>query len=66
MNECRTDNGLGRSLGIADVSGIVCRSRASICRDIQAGTFPKQVKAGKSSRWHIFGLCTFIAALRQA
>ena len=66
MNETKNDDGLDRLLSLSDVCGIVCRSRASIYRDIQAGTFPKQVKAGKSSRWRTSDVRAFLAALPQA
>ncbi|MEI4263533.1 helix-turn-helix transcriptional regulator [Roseovarius sp. D0-M9] len=38
-------------LPITAVCEIVARSRASIYRDIERGTFPKAQKQGRSSRW---------------
>jgi prophage regulatory protein len=34
----------------------LCRSRASIYRDIQRGDFPKPIKLGHSSRWRLSDL----------
>lgn len=36
---------------IKTVCATLCRSRASIYRDIQRGDFPKPIKLGGSSRW---------------
>lgn len=38
-------------LPIKAVCEIMARSKASIYRDIQKGTFPKAQKQGASSRW---------------
>ena len=38
------------------------RSRASIYRDIERGTFPQPVKVGFSSRWRLSQLRAVIAA----
>ncbi|MCB1313798.1 MAG: AlpA family phage regulatory protein [Sedimentitalea sp.] len=38
-------------LPITAVCAIVARSKASIYRDIDRGTFPKPQKQGRSSRW---------------
>ena len=63
LSENRIDDGLDRLLSLADLCRVVCRSRASIYRDIQAGPFPKQVEAGKSYRWSTSDLRAFLATL---
>ena len=40
-------------LPISKVCEILSRSRASIYRDIERGTFPKAQKQGRSSRWRL-------------
>ena len=42
----------------------LCRSRASIYRDIERGDFPEPLKVGHSSRWRSSDLHAFIAAAR--
>lgn len=39
----------------------LCRSRASIYRDIERGTFPRPIKIGHSSRWRLSDLRAVIA-----
>jgi predicted DNA-binding transcriptional regulator AlpA len=41
---------------INTVSLTLCRSRASIYRDIQRGDFPRPIKLGGSSRWRMSDL----------
>lgn len=41
---------------IKTVCNTLCRSRASIYRDIQRGTFPEPIKLGGSSRWRMSDL----------
>jgi len=43
-------------VSIKTVSETLCRSRASIYRDIQRGEFPKPIKLGASSRWRLSDL----------
>ena len=38
---------------INEVCSILCRSRASIYRDIKRGAFPKPKKLNGSSRWRL-------------
>jgi len=38
------------------VCATLCRSRASIYRDIQRGDFPEPLKLGGSSRWRVSDL----------
>jgi predicted DNA-binding transcriptional regulator AlpA len=38
------------------VSQVLCRSRASIYRDIDRGSFPAPIKLGYSSRWRMSDL----------
>ena len=52
-----------RLIPIAEVTYIVGRSRASIYRDIKAGTFPRSVKAGQSARWRMSEIQQFVADL---
>ncbi|MAE90446.1 MAG: AlpA family transcriptional regulator [Pelagibaca sp.] len=41
---------------IKTVSAVLCRSRASIYRDIERGDFPAPIKLGYSSRWRMSDL----------
>ncbi|WP_170449179.1 helix-turn-helix transcriptional regulator [Ruegeria arenilitoris] len=41
---------------IRTVCATLCRSRASIYRDIERGEFPKPIKLGHSSRWRMSDL----------
>lgn len=41
---------------IKTVCETLCRSRASIYRDIQRGDFPEPIKRGGSSRWRVSDL----------
>ncbi|WIY27386.1 helix-turn-helix transcriptional regulator [Parasedimentitalea psychrophila] len=41
---------------IKTVCNTLCRSRASIYRDIQRGEFPSPIKLGGSSRWKLSDL----------
>ncbi len=41
---------------IKTVCATLCRSRASIYRDIKGGTFPEPIKLGGSSRWRLSDL----------
>ncbi len=41
---------------IKTVCVTLCRSRASIYRDIQRGDFPEPIKLGGSSRWRMSDL----------
>jgi len=41
---------------IKTVCETLCRSRASIYRDIQRGDFPEPIKLGGSSRWRMSDL----------
>ncbi|MGP6089507.1 helix-turn-helix transcriptional regulator [Antarctobacter jejuensis] len=41
---------------IKTVCVTLCRSRASIYRDIQRGNFPEPIKLGGSSRWRMSDL----------
>jgi len=45
---------------IKTVCKVLCRSRASVYRDIQRGNFPRPVKLGYSSRWRISDLNSII------
>ena len=45
---------------IKTVCEVLCRSRASVYRDIQQGNFPRPVKLGYSSRWRISDLNSII------
>jgi prophage regulatory protein len=44
----------------------LCRSRASVYRDIERNVFPRPVKLGHSSRWRSSDLRAFIAAASPA
>lgn len=46
---------------IKTVCAVLCRSRASIYRDIERGDFPKPIKRGNSSRWRASDLNRIIA-----
>ena len=48
-------------LDLKTVCRSLCRSRASVYRDIERGSFPKPLKIGHSSRWRSSDLRTFIA-----
>lgn len=41
---------------IKTVTEVLCRSRASIYRDIERGDFPAPIKLGHSSRWRMSDL----------
>lgn len=41
---------------IITVYELLCRSRASIYRDIQRGDFPKPIKLDQSLRWRLLDL----------
>ncbi len=56
-----TDENHDRLIPIADVTYIVGRSRASIYRDIKAGTFPRSVKVGQSARWQMPEIQQFVS-----
>ncbi|MDB2579293.1 AlpA family phage regulatory protein [Tateyamaria sp.] len=43
-------------IDIKTICQTLCRSRASIYRDIQRGDFPKPIKLGSSSRWRMSDL----------
>ncbi|EDZ46947.1 transcriptional regulator, AlpA family [Rhodobacterales bacterium Y4I] len=43
-------------IDIKTVCATLCRSRASLYRDIQRGEFPKPIKLGNSSRWRMSDL----------
>ncbi len=43
-------------VNIKTVCATLCRSRASIYRDIQRGDFPEPIKLGGSSRWRMSDL----------
>ncbi|WPZ28509.1 AlpA family phage regulatory protein [Sulfitobacter sp. OXR-159] len=45
-----------RLIDIKTVCETLCRSRASIYRDIQRGDFPKPIKLRGSSRWKLSDL----------
>lgn len=45
-----------RLVDIKTVCAVLCRSRASIYRDIQRGDFPKPIKLRGSSRWKLSDL----------
>jgi len=45
-----------RLVDIKIVCASLCRSRASIYRDIQRGDFPEPIKLGGSSRWRMSDL----------
>ena len=47
---------LGKLVDITTVCDTLCRSRASIYRDINRGDFPKPIKLGNSSRWRVSDL----------
>ncbi|WP_457650689.1 helix-turn-helix transcriptional regulator [Profundibacter sp.] len=47
---------IGRLVDITTVCDTLCRSRASIYRDIKRGNFPKPIKLGNSSRWRVSDL----------
>jgi predicted DNA-binding transcriptional regulator AlpA len=47
-------------IDINTVCSALCRSRASIYRDIQRGDFPKPIKLGGSSRWRMSDLTKMI------
>lgn len=47
---------LDRLVDIRTVCAVLCRSRASIYRDIERGEFPKPIKRGHSSRWRVSDL----------
>lgn len=47
---------LDQLIDIKTVCAILCRSRASIYRDIQRGDFPDPIKLGGSSRWRMSDL----------
>lgn len=46
------------------VSATLCRSRASIYRDIESGTFPRPIKIGGSSRWKLSEVNEYLERLR--
>jgi predicted DNA-binding transcriptional regulator AlpA len=46
-----TPSGSDALITMSTLVAMLQRSRASLYRDIERGTFPKQVKLGKSSRW---------------
>lgn len=43
-------------VSIKTVCEVLCRSRASIYRDIDRGAFPAPIKLGHSSRWRMSDL----------
>lgn len=43
-------------VNIKTVCLVLCRSRASIYRDIERGDFPAPIKLGHSSRWRLSDL----------
>ncbi len=45
-----------RLVDIKTVCAVLCRSRASIYRDIQRGDFPEPIKLRGSSRWKLSDL----------
>ncbi|WP_170593060.1 helix-turn-helix transcriptional regulator [Ruegeria arenilitoris] len=45
-----------RLVDIKTVCATLCRSRASIYRDIERGDFPEPIKRGRSSRWRVSDL----------
>jgi predicted DNA-binding transcriptional regulator AlpA len=47
---------LDQLIDIKTVCATLCRSRASIYRDIQRGDFPEPIKLGGSSRWRMSDL----------
>ncbi|TCL01201.1 AlpA family transcriptional regulator [Shimia isoporae] len=51
-----------RFVDIKTVCATLCRSRASIYRDIKRGDFPKPEKRGGSSRWRVSDLNKIVAA----
>ncbi|SLN42343.1 Prophage CP4-57 regulatory protein (AlpA) [Pseudoruegeria aquimaris] len=50
-----------RLVDIKTVCAVLCRSRASIYRDIERGDFPKPIKRGHSSRWRVSDLNRIVA-----
>ncbi|MDA3859510.1 MAG: AlpA family phage regulatory protein [Roseovarius sp.] len=52
-------------LDIKAVSEALCRSRASIYRDINAKAFPKPLKICGSARWRTSQVRDFIEGLRS-
>lgn len=50
-----------RLIDIKTVCFLLCRSRASIYRDIERGEFPAPIKLGRSSRWRMSHLNKIIA-----
>jgi len=50
-----------RLVDMKTVCEILCRSRASIYRDIERGDFPAAIKLGHSSRWRQSDLERIIA-----
>ncbi|MEP2890447.1 helix-turn-helix transcriptional regulator [Tateyamaria sp.] len=50
-----------RLVDMKTVCAILCRSRASIYRDIERGDFPAPIKLGHSSRWRQSDLERIIA-----
>ena len=51
-----------RLLDIKTVCHTLCRSRASIYRDIGRGDFPKPIKRGNSARWRVSDLNRIMAS----
>jgi len=45
---------------IKTVCNTLCRSRASVYRDIKRGGFPEPVKLGGSSRWRMSDLMALV------
>lgn len=56
MNELQWKQPSDTLVDIKTVSAALCRSRASIYRDIERGDFPAPIKLGHSSRWRMSDL----------
>lgn len=53
-----------RLLTITEVGLMIGRGRASIYRDMEAGTLPKPIRVGSSIRWPISEINAYIEALK--
>ena len=60
MNQFHSKQPQDRLVDIKTVSEVLCRSRASIYRDIERGDFPAPIKLGHSSRWRMSDLNNII------
>lgn len=62
MNQMQLKQPRDTLIDIKTVCATLCRSRASIYRDIERGDFPAPIKLGHSSRWRMSDLNKIIDA----